>query len=145
MQSRDLIYNLVSDTRDRLGLLALSDEDDGTPILNRGEGSKKVRVATIVKTLDSILEELKNFDWFGNNAISVITALLTKFEKVLDLEIPPRYMRLRLVCDSALKRIAEIRNNELVQILKEDEMEAGKANMFEKNAKQVETLAKLTM
>lgn len=102
-------------------------------------------MATIVKTLDSILEELKNFDWFGNNAISVITALLTKFEKVLDLEIPPRYMRLRLVCDSALKRIAEIRSNELVQILKEDEMEAGKANMFEKNAKQVETLAKLTM
>ena len=103
-------------------------------------------MATIVKTLDSILEQLKNFDWFGNNAISVIyTKVLTKFEKVLDLEIPPRYMRLRLVCESALKRIAEIRSNELDQILKEDEMEAGKANMFEKNAKQVETLAKLTM
>lgn len=53
-------------------------------------------------------------------------------------------MRIRLVCDSALKRAAEIRSDELEQIVKEDE-EVASSLIFEKNTKQVETLAKLTM
>ena len=139
---RDLLSDLTKDTRDRLTVLALSEEDDGEPIMQE---QKPIRLSNVIKQLQPILDQLNTFESLTHQAIPQLESLLTKFEALVDLQVPIRYMRLRLICENALKRAAEIRSKELDMILTIDDFENAKSDLFEKNVKQVETLCKLTM
>jgi len=66
---------------------------------------------------------------------------------MLALDVPSRFMRVRLVCDCALKRAKEIRTEGLnLALMENDEVVNEKSTVvFDKNVKQVENMVKLSM
>ena len=104
-------------------------------------------LSSLVSKLDCILQTFSSFDCLKENAHSDLSSTLDTFEEMLALDVPSRFMRVRLVCDCALKRAKEIRTESLDLVLMDDSEIADEKStvVFDKNVKQVENMVKLSM
>ena len=103
-------------------------------------------LASVIVKLENGLKIISDFDCLKQSATTEIRAVLESFEKAIQLEIPSRFMRARLVCDKAIERVAEIRTSGLDLIENtESEIIAENKALFDKNVKQVEQLVKVSM
>ena len=104
-------------------------------------------LSSLVSKLDCSLQTFTSFDCLKENAFSDLSSTLDSFEEMLALDVPSRFMRVRLVCDCALKRAKEIRTEGLnLALMENDEVVNEKSTVvFDKNVKQVENMVKLSM
>ena len=104
-------------------------------------------LSNLVSKLDCSLQTFTVFDCLKENAYSDLSSTLDSFEEMLALDVPSRFMRVRLVCDCALKRAKEIRTEGLDLVLMENDEIVNERStvVFDKNVKQVENMVKLSM
>lgn len=78
-------------------------------------------LSSLVSKLDCSLQTFSSFDCLKENAYSDLSSTLDTFEEMLALDVPSRFMRVRLVCDCALKRAKEIRTEGLDLVMMDDD------------------------